>query len=185
MEIDWSLDEHVRIRSLVPADAAELFAVIDANREHLRPWMGWEPTTLGPPDVQAFIERSRASADDIEANGIFVDGVAVGSVGLRVEAMNAQAEIGYWLAADHQGRGLVTRACTRFIEHGFGEMSLGRIELKAGVENVRSRAVAERLGMTQEGILRSAERVAAGRIDLVLYSLLPPEWSGSVAGPAR
>ena len=179
MEIDWSLDEHLRIRSLHPSDAAELFDVIDANREHLRPWMGWEPGTKGPPDVLAFIERSRASAVDMEANGIFLDGAAVGTVGLRVDAMNAQGEVGYWLAADHQGRGIVTRACARFIDHGFSELGLGRIELKAGVENVRSRAVAERLGMTQEGVLRSAERVAAGRLDLVVYSLLPSEWSGA------
>lgn len=179
MEIDWPLDEHLRIRSLHQSDADELFAVIAANREHLRPWMGWEPDTNGPSDVAAFIERSRASAADIEANGIFLDGAAVGTVGLRVDAMNAAGEVGYWLAADHQGQGLVTRACARFIGFGFGELGLGRIELKAAVENARSRAVAERLGMKQEGILRSAERVAAGRLDLVVYSLLPSEWSGA------
>ena len=177
MEIDWSLDEHLRIRSLTPDDAAELFALVEANREHLRPWMTWEPDTKGPGDVLAFIERSRASTHDLEANGLFLDGAIVGSAGLSVDPMNEQAEIGYWLGDDHQGQGLITRACTRFITWGFDELGLGRISLLAAVENARSRAVAERLGMTQEGILRSAGKVASGRLDLVAYSILPSEWS--------
>jgi ribosomal-protein-serine acetyltransferase len=176
MEIDWSLDEHLRIRSLTPGDAEELFVLVDANREHLRPWMTWEPDTNGPGDVRAFIERSRASTHDVEANGLFLDGVIVGTTGLTVDAMNEQGELGYWLAAHHQGKGLITRACARFITWGFDELALGRISLLAAVGNARSRAVAERLGMTQEGILRSAVKVASGRLDLVTYSILPSEW---------
>lgn len=175
MEIDWSLDEYVRIRSLLPSDAEELYAVVDANRDHLRPWMGWEPSTKGPGDIRTFIERSRASEHDVEANGIYVDGSVVGSIGLSVDPLDAKGEIGYWLDARHQGKGLVTRACRRFIDFAFDDLELGRIALLAAVGNAPSRAVAERLGMTQEGIQRSSAKVAAGRLDLVMYSLLPSD----------
>ena len=51
------------------------------------------------------------------------------------------------------------------------------MQLTAAVENERSRSVAERLGMTQEGVLRKAGRIREDRyLDLVMYSMLREEW---------
>jgi ribosomal-protein-serine acetyltransferase len=55
-------------------------------------------------------------------------------------------------------------------------LALNRIELKAAVENLRSRAVAEKLGFTKEGIAREAELVNNKFLDLTLYSMLSSEW---------
>ena len=62
------------------------------------------------------------------------------------------------------------------IDIGFEELGLHRIEIRAGVDNARSRAVSERLGFTYEGIEREGSRGSRGFYDLAVYSLLDREW---------
>lgn len=56
------------------------------------------------------------------------------------------------------------------MEHLELQHSVRRFEIRAAVNNVRSRAVAERLGFVQEGILRSALVIAGVEQDDVLYA---------------
>ena len=174
--IDWDLGEGLRVRSFDLGHAEALFALVEANRDRLRPWMPWEPTTQGPEDTRAFIASSRDSETDAEANGLFVDGTLVGTMGMRVNLLANAGDIGYWIGGAHEGRGIVTRAAERFQVFAFDELGLHRLELRAAVDNARSRAVAVRLGMHEEGILRDAERVHAGYHDMVIFGLLEDEW---------
>jgi len=175
--IRWPIDDHAFVRTLEPDDAQELFAVVEANRDRLRPWMPWEPTTRSASDIRAFIERCRSeTAFRLDGNGLWVDGELGGSIGMRIDAADAKGEIGYWIDRRFEGRGVVTGACRLFVDHGFCELGLHRIEIHAAVSNLRSRAVADRLGFTQEGVLRGAERVADGYHDLVVYGMLEDEW---------
>jgi ribosomal-protein-serine acetyltransferase len=173
--IRWPIDDDAFVRTLTLDDAAELFALVEANRDRLRPWMPWERTTRSVDDIRGFIERSLASDHDVEG-GIWVGNEVVGAVGLSVETLNNSGGIGYWIDGSFEGRGLVTRACRLFIDHAFGELGLHRLSIHAAVHNARSRAVAERLGFTEEGILREDDRVASGYNDMVVYGLLEDEW---------
>lgn len=172
----WELGDGLVVRTLTPDDDVELYALIDRNRDRLRPWMPWEPTTKGPADTRSFIEGALASEHDLEGNGIFLDGRMVGGAGMRVDTMDAKAEVGYWIDGEAEGRGIVTRTCERFLVFAFEELGLHRVELLAATGNVRSRAVAGRLGMTQEGTGRENGRVAGGFVDLVTYGILEHEW---------
>ncbi len=174
--IFWDLGGGITVRTFTPDDAGELFALVDANRARLREWMVWEPTTRGPDDTRAFIERSLASETDAEGNGIWVDGRIAGSVGLSVDTVSNSGEIGYWIDAEHEGKGIVTRVCETFFDFAFDELGLHRMELHAAADNARSRAVAERLGMRQEGVAREGLRVTSGYLDAVLYGILAHEW---------
>jgi ribosomal-protein-serine acetyltransferase len=182
--LNWDLGDGAVVRTLTPDDDVELFALVERNRDRLRPWMPWEPTTKGPADVRAFIERALASDTDSEANGIWVDGRLCGTIGITVDPLNENAEIGYWIDRDAEGRGLVTRTCRRCLAFLFDELGLHRVALEAGVENARSRAVAVRLGMTEEGIEREAGRVADAYVDVVRYGILAREWADMEHGSA-
>jgi ribosomal-protein-serine acetyltransferase len=176
VNVRFDLGDGVELRSLEPEDADAVFAVIDANREHLRRWFPWVDPTVSAAEPRSFIERSRASETDVEAVGIWVDGEYAGGIGMRVDAMQNHGELGYWLAKSFEGRGLVTKGCRALIEYGLHELGLHRIQIEAAPDNVRSRAVAERLGFTQEAQLREAGLAAGGYHDLVVYGLLENEW---------
>ena len=98
----------------------------------------------------------------------------IGGIGLRWN--EDVAEIGYWTRADARGRGLTTRALLLAARVALEE-GAARVQLRADVENVPSRRVAEKAGFTAEGVLRSAHwnpRLGR-RQSWVMYSLLPGE----------
>ena len=171
------LGDGIELRSWSLEDAPEIFAMVDANRDHLRAWLDWVDRTVSPLQITEFIEKVRRRDDAREGNGIYVNGTLVGSAGLSWATEEMQGEIGYWLAAGAQGQGLVTRAARALTTYGFDEVRLHRMTIKAAVENTRSRAVAERLGFVQEGVLREGGDTGVGRVDLVMYGLIVHEWT--------
>lgn len=174
----FELGGGAELREWMPADAEEAFAEIDQNRERLRDWLPWVDATRSPEDVRTFIERCAGSDGRQRSFGIYVDGVLAGNIGLTLDEDNA-GEIGFWIAGAFEGRGLVTEAARALMRFGF-ERGLRRMQLTAAVENERSRSVAERLGMKQEGVLRKAGRIREDRyLDLVMYSMLREEWQAA------
>ncbi len=175
--ISWLLHDQALVRTFTVEDADDLAHLVDVNAERLDRWFPWVAVSRQPEGARGFIERSLASETDVEGNGIWVEGSLVGAIGLSVHTAWNGGELGYWLDAGAEGRGLVTRACKLFIDHGFQELGLNRIQIHSAVDNERSRAVAERLGFTQEGVLRRCGRVGGDRyLDLVVYGLLHDEW---------
>jgi ribosomal-protein-serine acetyltransferase len=172
----FDLREGVEVREWDLEDAEAVFAEVDQNRERLRDWLPWVDATRSPDDIRAFLERCAASDGKQVPFGIYVDGVLAGNVGLTLGELG-EGELGYWIGGSFEGRGLVTRASRAILGYAFEELGLRRMQLCAAAENLRSRAVAERLGMTQEGVLRRAERIRDDRIfDTVVYSILADEW---------
>jgi ribosomal-protein-serine acetyltransferase len=162
------------LRLLEEPDAQKLYAVIEANREYLARWMPWAAgQTL--QDTLAFIQRTReqlASNDGFQT-AVVEDGQIVGVVGFHgVSWDHRSTSVGYWLAESAQGRGTMTRAVQVLIEHAFMVWRLHRVEIRAAVDNARSRAIPERLGFVQEGVLRAAERIGERYIDQVVYAML-------------
>ena len=168
----------VALRLPEPRDADELYAVVDANRAHLADWMPWAPGQTLSSTVD-YIQRTRQALADGSGYEtiIAVDGRIAGMAGVvRLVSAHRHAEVGYWLAAEHQGRGIMTAAVRAHVEHGFDALALHRIMIKAGVHNHRSRAIAERLGFTHEGTERDGEWLGDRFHDLACYSMLASEW---------
>ena len=173
------VDDEVELRLLREAHAEALFTLTDRNREYLRRWLPWVEGTGVVKATANFIRNGR---DQLRRNdglhtGIWYRGGLVGVAGYHYwNWTSRKTEIGYWLAAPLQGKGIVTRACAALVDYAFRNLGLNRIEIRTATGNARSRAVAERLGFTQEGILREAEWSAEGVVDQVVYGLLRRDW---------
>lgn len=71
----------------------------------------------------------------------------------------------------------MTRAVRALVDHAFATWRLHRVEIRASVDNARSRAIPERLGFKEAGVLPDAERVGERLIDQVVYAVLAAEWA--------
>ena len=174
------LGDGVQLLATTAADAVEAFEVIDAERHRLREWLPWIDDTTDVEIERTFlasIEAVNEAGTGLHAT-IRCDGELAGLIGLRLDGLHSSAEVGYWLGERWVGRGVMTRAVAAMIDVAFRELGMHRVELLAATENVRSRAIAERLGMTFEGVRREAEELARGFVDLAMYSILAQDWPG-------
>ncbi|HZJ08101.1 MAG TPA: GNAT family N-acetyltransferase, partial [Trueperaceae bacterium] len=182
LEVD--ADEDLYLGLFERDDAESLAALVAANAEQLRPWLPWVDDR-GPEAQLAFITGRAlpaiAGSAGFEA-GIWSRGRLIGAAGVHsVDERSRSAMIGYWLAEPEQGKGIVTRVVRAIAERCFSERLFAdgpfeRLEIAADALNLRSRAVAERLGFTFEGVLRRQPFGAKGYVDLAIYGVLRSEW---------
>jgi ribosomal-protein-serine acetyltransferase len=167
------------LRLFEESDAAELFALIEANREYLIPWLPWAADRR-LESTSEFLRATRAQLADssgLQAAIIDDEGRIIGSVGLvEIHWRDRRASIGYWLAHDRTGRGTMTEAVRAMLDHAFGTLGLNRVELHAQPENEASRYVAQRVGFREEGVQRQAQRFEDGYRDLVVHAVLAEDW---------
>jgi len=174
--LQTSKDAYLRL--LKEADAQELHSLIEANRPYLARWLPWaEGQTFD--DTLGFIRRTRAQLtenDGFQAAVILGESI-IGVIGYHsVDWGNRSTRVGYWLDEAQQGNGTMTAAVHLLIDHALSAWDLNRVEIRAAVENRRSRAIPERLGFRQEGTLRRAELIGERYLDSVLYGMLKAEW---------
>jgi RimJ/RimL family protein N-acetyltransferase len=158
------LGDGVVLRPFRIDDADELHALIEANRDHLRPWMPWADQDLAR--TRQYVRDAATSTRDVQS-AITLDGRMVGAVGLVHPG--GFPMIGYWLAADAQGRGIMTAAVLAYVDHAFADLGYERVEIRAAANNVRSRAVAERAGFTRVRTIPDAAVIDGRSVDHVVY----------------
>lgn len=174
------VDEIISLEFLEEIHAESLLNLVNANRPYLREWLPWVDHMQTLANFTWYISdaKKRATAKTDFGYAIIIDKNIVGRIGLhRIDHQNRIGEIGYWLADGLQGRGIITRCCSALINHAFKELGLNRIEIKCGLGNDKSRAIAEKLQFKQEGILKQAELLNGKFIDLYLYAILKEEWN--------
>lgn len=176
------IDSRVALRVLREDDAAELFALTEANRAYLRRWLPWVDLVTSEEDSRSFLATVSAQREDGRGPtfGVICDGALAGVVGfLPVDVVNRVGEIGYWLAPLSQGRGVMTQCCRFVVRYGFLTLDLNRIQIAAGTENRESRAIPERLKFKLEGVLRGRENLYGTFIDHAMYSLLRSDFDAA------
>ena len=175
----YEIGVDAELRLLEGRHAEELFSLVDRNREHLREWLPFLDAITSVEDERSFIKSSlgRFASDGSFSAGIWFKGKIAGGIGLHaIDWVNKKTSIGYWISEDCQGHGLVTRSCIALIDYAINELGLNRVEIHVTPKNMKSRAIPERLGFIQEGILRRVAWQYDHYIDLVVYAMLSDEW---------
>jgi len=88
-----------------------------------------------------------------------------------------EAEIGWVLSPEHQGRGYATEAVQALLRVCFEALGLRRVVANAFAANEPSWRLMERVGMRREGVgVRDSLHRDLGWVDGVTYALLAEEW---------
>jgi ribosomal-protein-alanine N-acetyltransferase len=108
---------------------------------------------------------------------IAFEGQAVGGCGLAPMdgALRCNAEIGWWLAEAHWGRGVATRVARRLVQWGWADPGRTRLCAPIHAGNTRSMRVAEKAGLTLEGIQRRSAWKGGQIIDRHCYAIVRSE----------
>ncbi|MGW0735931.1 GNAT family N-acetyltransferase [Streptomyces sp. NPDC002851] len=164
---------------LEPWQAEEFLAHIDRGREFIGRYVGLADAATDLDSARAFLQSyaDKTASDTGRIYGIRDGGKLVGGVLFRtMDVAQGVAEAGCWLEPSAVGRGLVTRAARVIIDWAVLERGIHRVEWQVGTENAASIAVARRLGMTKDGVLRGVFLYRGERQDMEVWSVLAPEW---------
>ncbi|MFG2004226.1 GNAT family N-acetyltransferase [Spirillospora sp. NPDC048911] len=138
------------LRRWTPADAPALHTAVLESFELLHPWMSWAAERPEPTDQEELIAAAIRRWEDGEAYlyGVFdpAGEQLRGSMGLHARVGPGAFDIGYWLHAEHIGKGLATRAAGALTETGLALPGIERIEIHCDEANTASAAIPKRLG---------------------------------------
>jgi ribosomal-protein-serine acetyltransferase len=179
MAIALKINDKIALELIDYHHAEPLYQLVKANRLHLREWLPWVDHMRTVEDFRRYITNSKQRyAGQVEIGYVILAGnQMVGRIGLyNIDLQNRNASIGYWIATEWMGQGIVTAACKAIIDYSFTRLGLNRIEIRAGTENFKSQAIPQRLGFKNEGIIRQGEFVNNRFIDLLVFSMLKEEW---------
>jgi ribosomal-protein-alanine N-acetyltransferase len=158
-------------------DAPVLAALLRANRDFLAPWDPKRPeayfTDDGQRQVITELLRQRAAGLTLP-HLIIDDGHVVGRIVLSGIARGPfqSASLGYWVAADANGRGVATAAVARICRLAFDDLGLHRIEAGTLPHNVASQRVLTRNGFQRFGLAPRYLNIAGRWQDHILFQRL-------------
>lgn len=172
-------DDGAELRPLEPWRAQEFLAHMDRGRKFIGQYITLADAVTDLESSRSFLQgyADKAAADTGRIHGIWADGTLVGGVLFRtMDIAQGTAEAGCWLEPAAVGRGLVTRAARVLIDWAVEERGIHRVEWLAAAANGASIAVARRLGMTRDGVLREYRLHRGERLDIEVWSVLAPRW---------
>ena len=171
----YRIDDVTELRLIEERHAEEYYALCWRNRERFY----WLKEDYSLDDAKNFIRRDLAenyARNNGFQAGIWYEGQLVGAVRFNdVNWRHRSTSLGWWIDERSEGHGLMVKAAAVMIAYAFKEMKLHRLEAHCHADNGRSRALAEKLGFSQEGVLREAELKRGRFVDVVVYGLLVGE----------
>ncbi|MGG2063992.1 GNAT family N-acetyltransferase [Bacillus sp. S14(2024)] len=173
------VDDEISLQLLEKQHKDELYELVDRNREYFREWLPWVDGTKSAEAYNGLCPmwlHNFADGDGFEA-GVRYKGKLVGVIGIHpVSRAKKATSIGYYLAEEASGKGIMTRSVKAALRYAFEELKLNKVEIHCGVNNQKSRAIPERLGFNLDGIMRDGECLYNQFHDIAVYSMLAREW---------
>lgn len=161
--------ERLTIEPIDRRHVDDLIDAIEASLDELKEWMAWAVDWQPSESRQYLLQRS----DNDHPFAVCLEGKPIGLADVLVAKPPMRwGELGYWMSTPHAGKGYTTEALDAVITWAFTELGLHRLELRAGVSNVGSNRIAEKLGFDLRGVTRESARGARGFYDCNLWELL-------------
>ncbi|MFI0405197.1 GNAT family N-acetyltransferase [Actinomadura sp. 3N508] len=173
------LADGAELRPLEPWQAAEFAEHADRVRQDIDYYIPWARTVVDEASAREFLQAYafKQAKDQGRIYGIWLDGVLQGGTVFRTfDPAMGVCEAGVWLAAEARGHGLITTAVQHMIDWAIVARGMHRVEWLCDPRNTASSAVAKRLGMTCEGVLRQAFVLDGDRRDVQVWSLLADDY---------
>ena len=166
-----------KIRKWELADAKDLAAALSNTKiqDNLRDGLPYPYTEQDGIDyISAMLS---ADENDTFAFAITVEGKVIGSIGVfRQGNIHRQtAEVGYYIAEEYWGKGIMTEAIKQTCKYVFDKSDIIRIYAEPFAYNMASCRVLEKAGFQYEGTLRKNAVKNGKIIDMKMYSLLRNE----------
>jgi RimJ/RimL family protein N-acetyltransferase len=162
--------DRLRIRVPLPGDGKAVFGAIQASIRELKRWLPFAQEEQSEEKVELNLRNARAKfliREDMRLLLFLKDsGQFVGSSGLHNPDWKVlKFEIGYWIDTRYSGKGYMTEAVQGIAGFAFRELGARRVEIRCDTLNLKSKAIAERLGFALEGTLRNEDvSVDGGRL---------------------
>lgn len=173
--------ENSRAR-LRPLDASD-FAALKEVAADAELWLYTLATAQKPVELAAYIKQALTAREQQQRYPFVIIDRETGAVAGSTSYYNVNPDeqrlsIGYtWVGTKFQRSGLNRAVKHLLLCHAFGDLHCERVELETDSRNWKSRQAMQRMGATEEGILRSHRRTQGGiRRDTVIFSILKPEW---------
>jgi len=147
--------ERLTLRCYSLDDVPAMDAVIPANKAHLETFLPWakdEPigTDKRTELVEEFIAKFVAREDFTMGMFDRATGEYIGGTGFHTRQGPGILEIGYWLAENRQGQGLMSEAAAALTRVAVSYAHAQRVEIRCNPQNAKSRNVPQRLGFAFE-----------------------------------
>ncbi|MFL5800931.1 MAG: GNAT family N-acetyltransferase [Roseiflexaceae bacterium] len=170
--------ERLILRQITPDDAEDIFRIY-ADPQVMRYWSSAPMRSID----QAHRKIAGAAAAFHAREGIRWAITRKGSSRLigscghwRLIKEHSRSEIGYELAPEYWGQGIMPEAVGAILRFGFERMGLHSVEAQIEPNNQGSRRVLEKLGFVQEGYFRQNFFVNDTFTDTAVFSLLKADW---------
>lgn len=171
--------DRVRLRAMHPDDLEAFWSI--SQDESLFAWFTKELNVRS--DLESWMEDAfQHRATHFRFPFTVIDkknGEVAGSTSLgTISFIDRRIEIGWtWYGNAFRGTGINTHCKFLLLQYAFEQMGFMRVEIKTDALNARSRAAIKKIGMTEEGILRSHTQMPKGRRrDSAFSGMLLAEW---------
>jgi ribosomal-protein-serine acetyltransferase len=159
--------ERLFIRMPQPGDGKAVFQAIHASIHEFKSWLPFANEELSEDTIETNIRQAHAQflmRKDLRLLIFLKDSKQfVGSSGLHNPNWSIpKFEIGYWLDTRFCGNGYMTEAVSGITQFAFDSLHARRLEIRCDTLNVRSKAIAERVGYTLEGTFKNDDISADG-----------------------
>ncbi|MBQ3501092.1 MAG: GNAT family N-acetyltransferase [Oscillospiraceae bacterium] len=166
-----------KIRRWELSDARDLATALSNKKiqDNLRDGL---PYPYTEQDGKEFISAMlAANENDTFAFAITVNGKVIGNIGAfrQTNIHNKTAELGYYIAEEYWGKGIMTEAVKQLCDYVFSHTNIIRIYAEPFAYNIGSCRVLEKAGFQYEGTLRSNALKNGNVLDMKMYSKLKTE----------